>query len=184
MTTLITDEALETDSSPRVVAGLAPAVEIMIPVYNEEHVLAASVYRLHRFLSGEIAAALATELSQVGVLALEQKGRGRALRAAWSASRAQVVAYMDVDLSLTPSCWYSLSARACASTRSRSTGSRIRTPAWTSSRPRSAISAAWHGSPAPLPSPGTSRWRRGSSVPGRGHHNVAPTCPSTAKEAE
>ena len=32
-------------------------------------------------------------------LRLERKGRGRALRAAWSASDAQVVCYMDVDLS-------------------------------------------------------------------------------------
>ena len=30
---------------------------------------------------------------------LEQKGRGRALRAAWSASDARVVCYMDIDLS-------------------------------------------------------------------------------------
>jgi glycosyltransferase involved in cell wall biosynthesis len=35
----------------------------------------------------------------VRVLHLERKGRGRALRAAWSASEADVVAYMDVDLS-------------------------------------------------------------------------------------
>jgi len=35
----------------------------------------------------------------VRVLRLERKGRGRALRAGWSASRARVVAYMDVDLS-------------------------------------------------------------------------------------
>ena len=33
------------------------------------------------------------------MLRLEQKGRGRALRAAWSSSEADVVAYMDVDLS-------------------------------------------------------------------------------------
>src|SRR6201999_725933 len=33
------------------------------------------------------------------VLRLEEKGRGRALRAAWSASPARVLAYMDVDLS-------------------------------------------------------------------------------------
>ena len=32
-------------------------------------------------------------------LRLERKGRGRALRAAWSACPARVVAYMDVDLS-------------------------------------------------------------------------------------
>jgi glycosyltransferase involved in cell wall biosynthesis len=94
-------------------------LEIVIPVDNAARVLAASVHRLHEFLSGrfpfawritiadnastdgtlEIARALAAELRGVDVIRLEQKGRGRALRAAWSASRARVVAYMDVDLS-------------------------------------------------------------------------------------
>jgi putative flippase GtrA len=94
-------------------------VEVVIPVYNEERVLAATVYRLHDFLSRqlpfswqitiadnastdctpEIAEALAGALDGVEVLRLHQKGRGRALRAAWSASSARVVAYMDVDLS-------------------------------------------------------------------------------------
>ncbi|MBV9415299.1 MAG: bifunctional glycosyltransferase family 2/GtrA family protein [Solirubrobacterales bacterium] len=94
-------------------------VEIVVPVYNKERALAASIHRLHEFLSSrlsfawqitiadnastdrtpEIARALAAELRQVRVLRLEQKGRGRALRAAWSASGARVVAYMDVDLS-------------------------------------------------------------------------------------
>lgn len=96
-----------------------PDVEIVIPVYNEERVLATTVYRLHDFLSRqlrfswqitiadnastdctpEIAQALARSLDGVAVLRLEQKGRGRALRATWSASEARVVAYMDVDLS-------------------------------------------------------------------------------------
>jgi glycosyltransferase involved in cell wall biosynthesis len=94
-------------------------VEIVVPVYNEEGALARSIHRLHHFLDTEvpfswritiadnastdltpdIADALASELDHVRVLRLEQKGRGRALRAAWSASRARVVAYMDVDLS-------------------------------------------------------------------------------------
>jgi putative flippase GtrA len=94
-------------------------VEIVIPVYNEERALTRTIYRLHDFLSRqlpfswqitiadnassdstpEIAEALATNLDRVHVLRLEQKGRGRALRAAWSASSAGVVAYMDVDLS-------------------------------------------------------------------------------------
>jgi putative flippase GtrA len=46
-----------------------------------------------------IAAALAADLAGVDVLTLAQKGRGRALRAAWLASDAEVVCYMDVDLS-------------------------------------------------------------------------------------
>jgi putative flippase GtrA len=94
-------------------------VEIVIPVYNEEHDLAPSVRRLHRYLgerfpfsfrltvadnastdrTWEIAQALAAELPGVRALHLAGKGRGRALRAAWSDSDARVLAYMDVDLS-------------------------------------------------------------------------------------
>jgi glycosyltransferase involved in cell wall biosynthesis len=94
-------------------------LEVVVPVYNEEGTLALSVRRLHRYLSAsmplswriliadnastdatpEIAQSLAVALPGVGVLRLEQKGRGRALRTAWSRSRARVVAYMDVDLS-------------------------------------------------------------------------------------
>ena len=46
-----------------------------------------------------IARRLADDLDRVSALHLDQKGRGRALRAAWSASPARVLAYMDVDLS-------------------------------------------------------------------------------------
>jgi putative flippase GtrA len=94
-------------------------LEVVVPVHNEEATLALSIRRLHRYLSSsvplrwriliadnastdatpEIAASLAVALGEVSVLRLEQKGRGCALRAAWSASHARVVAYMDVDLS-------------------------------------------------------------------------------------
>jgi glycosyltransferase involved in cell wall biosynthesis len=94
-------------------------LEIVIPVYNEEATVARSVLRLHRFLSQEfpyswiitiadnasvdatpeIARALAGDLSHLNLVRLERKGRGRALRAAWSNSHARVVAYMDADLS-------------------------------------------------------------------------------------
>jgi putative flippase GtrA len=97
----------------------APDVEIVVPVHNEERVLATSVRRLHRFLSAEFplrwriliadnastdgtpeaAELLCRELGSVAWMRLERKGRGRALRAAWSASEAGVVCYMDVDLS-------------------------------------------------------------------------------------
>jgi glycosyltransferase involved in cell wall biosynthesis len=96
-----------------------PQVEIVVPVHNEERSLALSVRRLHRFLSAEfpfrwriviadnastditpeLAAALARDLPHVSWFRLERKGRGRALRAAWSATGAQVVCYMDIDLS-------------------------------------------------------------------------------------
>lgn len=47
----------------------------------------------------EIGRRLSDEHEDVGYLRLEQRGRGRALKAAWSASSADAVAYMDVDLS-------------------------------------------------------------------------------------
>jgi putative flippase GtrA len=96
-----------------------PDLDIVVPVFNEEAALERSVRRLHGFLSDgfpftwriviadnastdttpQIARRLATELPNVEALRLEDKGRGRALRAAWSSSPARVVAYMDVDLS-------------------------------------------------------------------------------------
>jgi putative flippase GtrA len=97
----------------------SPVVDVVIPVHNEERGLAASVGRLQRYLterfpytyvitiadnaSTDATVAVASELAErlpgVRVLHLEEKGRGRALRAAWSASTGTVVAYMDVDLS-------------------------------------------------------------------------------------
>src|ERR1035437_3305816 len=96
-----------------------PAVEVVIPVHNEEHVLERSVRTLHAHLGSQLdvpfaitiadsastdstlarARTLARELPEVSVLHVDQKGRGRALRAAWGRSEADVVAYMDVDLS-------------------------------------------------------------------------------------
>jgi len=52
-----------------------------------------------RALRGLIAQRLTTDLPHVAALHLDQKGRGRALKQVWLASDADVVAYMDVDLS-------------------------------------------------------------------------------------
>ena len=48
---------------------------------------------------GRSRAGSGAELDDVEAVRLEQKGRGRALHHVWSASDAQVLAYMDVDLS-------------------------------------------------------------------------------------
>lgn len=96
-----------------------PVLDIVIPVYNEEKDLQPCVRRLHDHLvrtfpypfritiadnastdrTPEVAAQLAVASEEVRYTRLEQKGRGRALRAVWSASDAPVLAYMDVDLS-------------------------------------------------------------------------------------
>ncbi|WP_425255919.1 glycosyltransferase [Micromonospora saelicesensis] len=97
----------------------AAVLDVVIPVYNEEVDLGPCVRRLHDHLSAhfpypfqitiadnasvddtlKVADGLAGELPGVEVLHLDAKGRGRALSAAWSASSAPVLAYMDVDLS-------------------------------------------------------------------------------------
>ena len=95
------------------------SVDVVIPVYNEEHVLAQSVATLRQFLeqnlpqrwniviadnastdsTWEVDQGLARQYTDVSSLHLDEKGRGRALRRAWLESGADIVSYMDVDLS-------------------------------------------------------------------------------------
>jgi glycosyltransferase involved in cell wall biosynthesis len=94
-------------------------VDVVLPVYNEEHVLERSVRTLHIFLGDnlahewriliadngskdrtqEIGERLAAELANVELLHIPEAGRGRALTRAWLASDADVLTYMDIDLS-------------------------------------------------------------------------------------
>jgi glycosyltransferase involved in cell wall biosynthesis len=105
--------------SVRVPVADAPVVDVVLPVYNEERTLESGVRRLYGYLTDDfpfswritivdnastddtwsIAERLARELPWVRASHLDRKGRGFALRSAWSASDADVVAYMDVDLS-------------------------------------------------------------------------------------
>ena len=110
--------ATRAPAAPAVPAA-APSVDVVVPVHNEQAVLPASIRRLHEYLSAElpldwriviadnastdetlrIGMALAADLPGVKLIALTEKGRGRALRAAWERSDAEVVCYMDADLS-------------------------------------------------------------------------------------
>jgi glycosyltransferase involved in cell wall biosynthesis len=94
-------------------------VDIVVPVYNEERTLEASVRRLRGYLDAHfplncriviadngsrdrtwaLAQRLSSELDGVEAIHVGRPGRGLALRTAWSGSAAAVVAYMDVDLS-------------------------------------------------------------------------------------
>jgi len=94
-------------------------VNVTIPVYNEEEALASSIRTLHDFLHQhgrfdweiviadnastdktlDVAQKLAEEYAPVHVVHLDQKGRGRALKTVWNESRADILSYMDVDLS-------------------------------------------------------------------------------------
>jgi len=95
------------------------SVDIVLPVYNEEKVLSQSVETLRQFLSGgfpykwrlviadnastDSTLGVAKELSacypDVTYIHLDEKGRGRALKKAWLESTADIVSYMDIDLS-------------------------------------------------------------------------------------
>lgn len=94
-------------------------VDVVIPVLNEAHVLAKSVETVREFLrqqlpckwrvvvvdngstdsTDEVARKLVAQHANVQFLQLAQRGRGRALRHAWMQSTADIVGYMDVDLS-------------------------------------------------------------------------------------
>jgi putative flippase GtrA len=94
-------------------------LDIVVPVYNEELDLPRSVARLHDYLTtqvpmsfritvadnastdgtGRLADRLDRQYPDVRAVHLPQKGRGRALKQAWLDSDADVLVYMDVDLS-------------------------------------------------------------------------------------
>lgn len=126
---------VEEDFRARVVIRLperppGPAVDIVVPVHNEERDIARMVRGMHYQLKRDfpfsalitvadeastdttfaIATQLAAELREVRVLHLNEKGRGRALAAAWLTSAARVVTYMDLDLSIDLSALLSLVA--------------------------------------------------------------------------
>lgn len=96
------------------------SLDVVVPVLNEEKALLPNIAKLHRYLeehfgdyawriviadngstdtTPDVAKALELQLPNVAYLRLEQRGRGRALKAAWLGSEADLLAYMDVDLS-------------------------------------------------------------------------------------
>ena len=98
---------------------MPPLIDVVIPVLNEEKALPGCIESLTQFLqynspydfriviadngsddlTPEISSSLAKEHPQVTWIRLEMRGRGRALKKAWSGSDADILCYMDVDLS-------------------------------------------------------------------------------------
>ncbi|MCH8208041.1 MAG: glycosyltransferase family 2 protein [Nitrospinae bacterium] len=94
-------------------------VDVVIPVFNEEKVLPRNIVILADFLKANlrnpwqiiiadnastdntrsVSEMLSERYSGINYLHIPQKGRGRALKAAWLDSTADIVSYMDVDLS-------------------------------------------------------------------------------------
>ena len=99
---------------------MAASVDIVIPVLNEEERLPWGIVILHNFLQQEmlenpwriviadngstdrtrsVSEMLVQRYPGIGYMYIPQRGRGRALRAAWMESMADIVSYMDVDIS-------------------------------------------------------------------------------------
>jgi glycosyltransferase involved in cell wall biosynthesis len=123
-----------------------PLVEIVIPVKNEQRELSDHVTRLLEYLRADFPYAwqvtiadngstdgtwsLAQELvianpGRVRAVHLDPPGRGRALHSVWSASDAEVVAYMDVDLSTDLKALPALVASLLAGTSDIAIGTRL-----------------------------------------------------------
>jgi glycosyltransferase involved in cell wall biosynthesis/putative flippase GtrA len=97
----------------------APQVELVVPVRDEERSLEPNIRRLIEYLRSsfpfrtrvtiadnnstdstlEIASKLEVEFEEVRVVHVSLPGRGLALHTIWSQSDADILAYMDVDLS-------------------------------------------------------------------------------------
>lgn len=99
---------------------MTKTLDVVIPVLNEEVDLEPSTRTLHEYMNVhldpyewaiviadngstdatlDIAGRLSREFPNVSYIRLEQRGRGRALKLAWTESKADIVAFMDVDLS-------------------------------------------------------------------------------------
>ncbi len=137
--------ALAPDEADVDLRRLPMDVEIVVPVYNEAAQLAARITALRSFLDEsfpfralvtivdnastddtmQVARTLAEMISGVAVMHLPRKGRGYALRSAWSTSSAPVVAYMDVDLSTSLPALLPLVAPLLSGHRDVAIGSRL-----------------------------------------------------------
>lgn len=126
--------------------GRAPSgsVEVVIPVFNEEEQLESSVRRLATYLgqtldgrwsiviadnastdgTWRVSQQLADTLPGIQAVHLDEKGRGRALKQVWLGSEADVLAYMDVDLSTRLEAFPPLVAPLLSGTHDISIGSR------------------------------------------------------------
>jgi len=120
-------------------------VEVTVPAYNEAKVLAESIRRLHSYLTANIpfrfvitiadnastdetfaiAERMSGELAGVRAIHLDRKGRGLALRHVWSSSTADVVSYMDADLSTGLESFLPLIAPLVSGHSDLTTGSRL-----------------------------------------------------------
>jgi glycosyltransferase involved in cell wall biosynthesis len=123
------------------------SIEITIPILNEECTLDEQVRKAHQYIQSnlidlgtitiiladngstdstpDIARSLQLELPGVQYLRLEQRGVGRALKASWSQSKADIVGYMDLDIATDLRYLRPALEKLCADQADIVTGSRL-----------------------------------------------------------
>lgn len=125
---------------------------VTIPVYNEAPDLHDNMGRLHDFLSTrwnglkwelvianngstdrtpELGKDFARTRDGVRIVHLAEKGRGRALKEVWSRSDADILSYMDADLSSGLGAFPQLIEAVATGGYDLATGSRLLRPEWT-----------------------------------------------------
>ena len=107
------------ESQPAFRAIARPLIDIVVPVLNEEKILQKSIMTLDEYMAKhlpyryqitiadngsqdktlEVAKNLAEKHQSVQVVSLAERGRGQALKQVWQNSPADILTYMDVDLS-------------------------------------------------------------------------------------
>jgi glycosyltransferase involved in cell wall biosynthesis len=144
-----------------------PTVDVVVPVYNEEVALPASIPRLREFLASEafpyewriviadnasmdgtpdVGKTLEEQFpGEVAYVRIERKGRGYALKQTWGASGADVRSYMDVDLSTDLGAFPALARAVAEGGYGVATGSRLaRRSKTTRSLKRTALSVGYN----------------------------------------
>jgi glycosyltransferase involved in cell wall biosynthesis len=124
---------------------MSSLINITIPVFNEEKMLAGTIEKLAGFVNShlrdrceivianngstdrtlEIAHQLQGVYPHVRVLDVIEKGRGGALKRAWAESQADILTYMDCDLSTDLACFMPLIEPLLAGAHQISIGSRL-----------------------------------------------------------
>ena len=126
-------------------------IDIVLPVLNEAHIIEASISKLHKYLTDnlpyrwqiiiadngssdgtyQIAQQLTKRWSGVRLVRLNERGRGLALKTVWQKSKADILAYMDIDLSTNLDSFMPMISPLITGDAGLATGSRLMKESWT-----------------------------------------------------
>ena len=126
-------------------------IDIVLPVLNEAHIIEASISKIHKYLTDnlpyrwqiiitdngssdgtyQIAQQLTKRWSGVRLVRLNERGRGLALKTVWQKSKADILAYMDIDLSTNLDSFMPMISPLVTGDAGLAIGSRLMKESWT-----------------------------------------------------